>query len=279
MRKYLRLLRLQDQYPVFGGALAAGILLDSRAPWIIHWALSCTAVSIAAFILNEIIDSKDVDKLSWNSIHIQKNDAVNIFIAWALYWGFIFVGISIALQIGLFWWAVLMAFWCSLYSLPPVRLKSRFVWDVLTQVGAGWMIPFGVPFVISRAYDQWSIIVAISLFGWAIVFPYQLADFSADKKVGFQSTHIVLGMKKSLWLGMVCALGGMIIFFMDTWHIRAPWLNFFPLLSLFSVVCSLKWLRMHTVKQQELAFRSYVRHMKPFTQLLLPYIIVLWFFV
>lgn len=278
MWKYVRLFRLQDQYLVFGGALAAGILLNIRESWIVLWAVAVTAISISSFILNEIIDSRDVDFYSWNPIHMRKYDNINLRVAWVLSIGFTIMGLVVALLIGLFWWALLMALWYGMYSWPSVRLKTVIGVDILTQVGAGWVIPFGVPFFVTGSIDfGWTIIVSTSFLGWSIIFPYQLADFTADKRAGFGNTHVILGMKHSLWFGVLCSLVGVGFFLGGFWHMHAPWLMVFPFFSLCAVVCSIHWLQLPTIEKQELAFRRYVAWMKPATQLLLPYIILLWF--
>lgn len=278
MNKYIRLLRLPDQYPVFGATLASGILLDMRAPWIVVWAIACMSVSIGTFILNELVDRTDVDRNSWNPIHIGNSTKLNMPFAWGLYVGFTLLGLVVASRIGLLWWALVMAVWGGLYSWSPVRLKTIAVFDIVTQIGAWFAIPFGVPFLVTGSIAfGWTIFLSTAFMGWSIIFPYQLADISADKKAGFRSTHILLGVNNSLWLNICFAIAGIALFFVGVWHVRAPWLVVFPLLSLVAVVCTLYWLRLPTVQRQEVAFQKYVGWMKPLFQLLTPYIMLLWF--
>lgn len=274
MGTYIRLLRLQDQYTTLGGALAAGVYLGTRESWIIIWAIACTCISIGSFILNELIDRTDVDKRSWNPIHIRQS--INIRIGWGLFALFTFAGLLLSVRIGMFQWAMFMAVWYGLYSLPPIRLKARFGLDIATQIGAGWVIPFGMPILLHRS--DWSIIVATSLLGWSFVFPYQLADFTADKLAGFHSTHVVIGIRNSLLFGVLCAITGTFLFLTAGGLANVPWIAALLVLAAVTVYLTLfQWLKLSTVFKQEFAFRQYWRWMKPVTQLLLPYIIFLWF--
>lgn len=274
MWKYVRLLRLQDQYVTLGGAIAAGVYLGTRASWIIIWAIACTCISIGSFILNELIDRTDVDTRSWNPIHIRQ--PINIRIGWGLFVLFTCAGLVLSYVNSMFLWALLMAVWYGLYSMPPVRFKAVFGWDILTQIGAGWIIPFGVPILLY--HQDWFIILATCLLGWPIILPYQLADFTADKLAGFHSTHVVIGIRNSLRLGLLFAAVGTLLFVAGGGLVNAPWLAALLVLAAISVYLTLfQWLKLSSILKQESAFRSYWYWMKPVTQLLLPYIIFLWF--
>lgn len=277
MWKYVRLLRLQDQYTSLGGALAAGVFLGTKTSWIIVWATACTCISTGSFILNELVDRTDVDRRSWNPIHIRQ--PIDIRIGWCLFVLCTLAGLILSVLIGMFPWAMLMAIWYGLYSLPPVRLKAVCCWDILTQIGAGWVIPFGVPILITQAHaSDWMIVAATSLLGWQIILPYQLADFTADKLAGFHSTHVVVGIRNSLLLGITFAGAGMLLFVAGGGLARAPWISAMVLLAALSVYLTVfQWLPLTAVLKQESAFRSYWRFMKPSSQLLLLYVIMLWF--
>lgn len=279
MWKYIRLMRLQDQYTTVGGALAAGIYLNTREPWIVVWAISCTFISIGTFILNELIDRQDVDTRSWNPIHIGKQTPIQHTVALILVAGFTVTGLALSISINMFWWALLMAVWYGLYSLPRVRLKTVFLWDIVTQIGAGWIIPFGVPILITRTFaSDWMIIIATSALGWAIILPYQLADFTADTTIGFRSTHVVLGIQKSLIVGVLSGTIGILLFVFGGGLMYAPWIGAMVFLTAISMYLMIfQWRGITSVVKQELAFRRYWRFMKPLSQSLLPYVIILWF--
>src|SRR3989344_6844611 len=110
MVKYFRLLRLQDQYIQAGFAIAVGAYLGTREWWIFLWAAACTCVSFVGFILNQLNDQRDVDRYSWNPVHLKASDRFDSRMVGTLIVGFGTVGLWISWRIGLFWWSVAMLF-------------------------------------------------------------------------------------------------------------------------------------------------------------------------
>lgn len=106
------------------------------------WILASTLISITAFIANELTDKNDVDKYSWNNIHIKDGNQLSYWIVSIIFITFSIIGLFLSSSIGLFNWGLLMYVTGLMYSLKPIRLKARPVWDILTQLMVWLFIPF-----------------------------------------------------------------------------------------------------------------------------------------
>lgn len=274
MWKYIRLLRLQHQYLTFGSVIAGAIYANVHDGRVWIWAIAATLLSAATFAINELSDS-DTDKYSWNSIH--KRDTIHT--GWA--WGMIFFVTAVGLLLSWFVGAGFLgiALWTigALYSLEPVRMKRRFGLDILAQLGAYWIIPFFVPVLwASERFSPALFIAVLSAMTWAAVFPYELADFSADRKAKLKGTHTVIGMRGSLQLGLFLAIGGMLAYGFFRLYEGQVWsvpYVFFPFLV---SVLYVGWLRMNDRKKQEASLQTYVRMAIPLSRLVAPYLLFVW---
>ena len=102
--KYLRLLRLPDQYIQFAAGIAAGMLLGSREPRILWWAVATIFLAIPAYMVNELVDRKDTDRYSWNPIHKKlQSDTYSIPIVGALFALSTAVGLLMSVLLGYEW--------------------------------------------------------------------------------------------------------------------------------------------------------------------------------
>ncbi|MBI2641694.1 UbiA family prenyltransferase [Candidatus Roizmanbacteria bacterium] len=273
--KYLKLLRLDEHYPVLGCVLASSLYLQQRGMWIIWWSLGAISFSIIAFVTNELVDRNDVDVYSWNKIHVGKLTKLDNRVLAFLFVFFIISGFVFSYLSGFFWWGIAFFIIGVLYSLKPFRLKSRFALDILAQVACAFVIPFLAP-IYSLGTPGSSLLLLLNacLILWAIVFPYQLADYKADVKARLKSTHVVLGMRKSLLLGLLLVLGGVILFFYFRIFSLAPWLSILLVLVGYTAYKYVQWLRMSNLNSQTLSMQKYAGTMKPLSQLLVPYVLI-----
>jgi len=184
MGKYLRLLRFQDQFIQFGSALFGGIFVGNRSWDILWWAVAVTLLSCATFIVNELADRQDSDRYSWNPVHTHAHDDVlNPFIVWTMFFVISVAGLWMGAVLGFLWWASALWIIGVLYSLEPIRFKRRFGLDIVAQLLVWWILPcvavvWGrVPFELTI-----SMVIIMSCINWSLFYPYQIADFEADRK-------------------------------------------------------------------------------------------------
>lgn len=272
--KYVRLLRLQDQHFQFGFALAAGVYLRGQIAWMTAWAIATTLISVAAFISNEMTDKEDVDKYSWNKVHLSKTEVMDSRKVALIWWACSIGGVSIAYGLDVFWPAVVMLLIGTAYSAKPVRLKGRVVVDVLAQLSVWFWIPFMAPVFYFGKVDSffWSFILVISLLAWGFFYPYQLADFSADKRAGLRGTHVVLGQRLSLILGLITLVLGSSGYFAFGIFERQLWSVAFMVMGVVLFFHYLYWFR-QPEGRRERAMQRAIAYMKPASWLMIPYII------
>jgi 4-hydroxybenzoate polyprenyltransferase len=274
--KYLKLLRIQDQYIEFGCALAGGVLLGRKEWWVLVWTLATVAISMASFIVNELVDRQDVDRLSWNPLHASGNIVFSKRVVISLFVFLTIAGLVLALNVGLLAWGVAMWLVAVFYSAKPIRLKSLPVFDIIALLVAWWVIPFLAPIWKAGSVAEAIPLILIMLpIMWCIFFPYELADFDADKKGGLMATHIILGMKNSLLFGFIFGLIGIALYATLGISSLAPWTLVFPAMTLPILFFYTKLLKMDSPQTIHKSLLSYIRLVKPITQLSAIWILVL----
>jgi len=280
MGKYIRLLRLQDQYVEVSAALMGGLVIHSQSLLIIWWAIAAVLVSVPAYIFNEIIDHEDVDKYSWNTNHIRLQDRLDSRVVLLLFILFSVVGLFFSWRLGLFGWGLFIWVFGILYSFKPVRLKRRFVLDLAGQLFPFLIIPF-LAVVWGNANTDLLVafLIVISVSICSMLIPYQLADYDADKKAGFSNTHVVLGMAYSLELGIGLAFIAIVFYFLFEMQRWALWL--LPIIIILPTVIALyiRWIRMPTNSKKITDMQHWIRIYKPITQLMAVYLFIVWRFV
>ncbi|OGK09499.1 hypothetical protein A2767_03265 [Candidatus Roizmanbacteria bacterium RIFCSPHIGHO2_01_FULL_35_10] len=273
--KYIKLLRLQDQYPIIGSVLASSLVLNKFDYSFLYWVIGATCISKVTFIVNELVDRNDVDKNSWNPIHIGKVN-LNSKIVSVIIFLFSLTGLFLVHLAGLFYIGLIMYIVGILYSLPPVRFKIHFALDVLAQLAVFFIIP-GLALFRSEGQLIYGIYLSlpVALIIWGSLLPYQLADFEEDRKAGFHNTHTVLGFRNSLYLGLLFSLAGIVLFFKFKLHLIAPWSIILVFVSLYSIYKYIVWLRERKIKSIFLSIQKYVLFVKPISQLFIPYLLII----
>lgn len=279
MNKYINLLRLPDQYAAISSALASALYLHSKNILIFYWSIGVFCISVFTFAINELVDREDVDKLSWNPIHVKKENKLNMRIVFLIFSFFIIVGLFFSYLSKLLISGLLMFLLAVLYSVKPARFKGRFCIDILTQISMAVIIPFVSPIILfGKLSEAYIFTILIASMIWALLMPYQLADFTADKKVNFKNTHVVLGMKNSLYFGLILLLFSLVFYFYFNIYIKTVWTIPLVFFALYGIYKYIKWIKLKTIKSQEISMQNYVRLVKPISQLFLPYILV-WLFL
>lgn len=273
---YVRLLRLPDQYIQFGAAIAAGLYTGEKSWWIFSWAIATTFISFSAFIANELTDRNDVDRYSWNPLHVRQS--VDSTIAWIIAVLCAVIGLFVASKLSLLWWAVGMLVLGLAYSLEPIRFKRRFLLDTMGQLVVWWAIPFIAPLFSMRTIGPPEFLFALTMafLQWGLFLPYQLADFEADRKVGFTNTHVTLGMKRSLTLGRVCVIGGVFLYVLLGYYRQFLWSLPFAVAGAWMIGLYNGWLRLAIITKQTDAMQRYILRFKPVSQVMAIVYFLLW---
>ncbi|HKY73851.1 MAG TPA: UbiA family prenyltransferase [Patescibacteria group bacterium] len=277
MIRYVRLLRLQDQYIQIGSVFAGALFSGLHVSYIWQWMFSLTLISCAAFVLNEWVDRNDTDIHSWNPIHVREK--LDKKIVWSLIGGLTLAGLLLSIPIHMSLWAIAFSIATIGYSLPPFRMKNIPILDVLAQV-VGWIIiPFlSILWCCSNRMDAVLFSIFLACISWGITYPYVLADYSADLKAKLRGTHVLLGFRPTLFLTIIFIVVGNAGLLIRRSIPQYPWVVFFSLLSIVSAFLCIRWLRISSRKTSEEEMQRYSRFMKPITQLIVPVFFVLYFF-
>lgn len=113
-----------------------------------------------------------------------------------------FLGLILSLSFGInafliCFLSILMVFF---YSVPPVRLKSRFILDLISHGLFGGAFLFFIPIVIfSEKIVLSHYIIGFSIFCFSMILELRnhLEDHESDKKAGLKTTVCVLGVDQS----------------------------------------------------------------------------------
>lgn len=277
MKKYIRLLRLQDQYIPAFAAISAGVYLSSRSLSILWWAIAGTFLSFTAFIINEMTDQQDTDKYSWNPVHSLYREKWNMNIVWTMFFVFSVAGLIISYLVGLFIWGLAIYLIGILYSLKPIRLKGRIVFDVAAQLLVWWILPFLAPVWTAGDHVRGVWFTAIMGFIiWFAFYPYQISDLPADRKAGLRNTHVVLGVQKSLQLGCILGVVGSILYIWfglgRSFPSTLPLMGI-AMMELYFYSC---WMRAGSETASLALMRRDIPAFKIIGQFLVPYILLVW---
>lgn len=241
IRPYIAIMRLNEQgtalAALFFGALDANYL-NFRI--LFSLAVAFYFISVASFIINEFIDARDTDKHS-SRVRALTKAAVAPKIVFGLWFLTAGAGTTILFALGLYWQAIAAVTAGTLYSLPPIRLKARFLWDQIAVAFYLIIIPYSLSFSLKDLpFDKMIALPFITLLLFLSVAQgfHLLSDLKADKTAGLKNTPAVLGYSaliKILILTASLALSGLLYLFYQHTH---PWyypLIFFSVLSLLAL--------------------------------------------
>ena len=85
------------------------------------------------------------------------------------------------------------------YSAPPLRFKARPLIDSMSNML--YIVPGVIAYVhVNHALPPTNIIIAVSLWTWAMQLFSAIPDIEPDAQAGIKTTAVILGKKKSLLL-------------------------------------------------------------------------------
>lgn len=238
---YFRILRVKEQstalVALFFGALDASHL-DLANLLII--AAGFFTLSVSSFIINEYIDAKDTDKYSARVRSLTHQPVVGriVFIFWIF---FVLLGSAVLFWYQLYWQALATVVLGTAYSLPPVRLKAKFAFDMLCIYLYLIVIPYSIGFSLNGLpFDAMIQIpfIALSLFLGTAEGVHLLGDLEADRKGGLNNTPVVLGYQNLIKTVIILAFGATFGFMYLLYQHTHWWyypLIFFSLLAILAL--------------------------------------------
>ncbi|MDE2588397.1 MAG: UbiA prenyltransferase family protein, partial [Patescibacteria group bacterium] len=218
-------------------------------PQIIHLIITpliTTCVSLSTYLLNDIVDIK-VDKINdptrpLVSGQVSKSDAiilVTVLSAAAL-------GLAYMINTTVLFLAIACLLVGSLYSVPKISLKDRFVIKTIA-VAIGGFLGSMIGSSAINMFDERAIVSAVSFMILIFVTSpiNDLADYTGDKNNGRRTIPIVIGQKNTVIMAITIPfiMALTFWFFYEYWnfHITAPialtllaFASFFILFPIFS---------------------------------------------
>lgn len=198
VKKILKILRLPEQavaiVPFLFGALDSKFYILNSLSWV---GFGLFLLSIGSFVINEYFDSFDTDSTNLRKEHTF-NFLKNKKIVLSLFGLFVLSGSVIFIFYGLFFPLLVFLFFGIFYSVPPLRFKGRFPWDMIAPLIAWGAVPYSLTFSLQGLpYASIINVASLSMASFGIVMQgiHYLADAQEDKKAGLQNWCTVLGYK------------------------------------------------------------------------------------
>ncbi|PIM69274.1 hypothetical protein CTU88_24920 [Streptomyces sp. JV178] len=102
--------------------------------------------------------------------------------------------------------------WAAQYSVPPLHFKRRGLWQVLTLVGIIFVLPMAI---VARAFPgspSWELLLLFVAYGAmqeGIILVNTAEDIPEDQEAGLRTSALVLGLSRSVAVGVaMVAVGG-----------------------------------------------------------------------
>ena len=258
LKSYLKLLRTSDArgyflLAIFGFLLAKGFL-SSPGEIFIFWLIVFLFLGFG-FSINDCFDQKEdsFDPTKKNPIVLKK-----ISFKRALFFSIslIILGLILTSFFGLkiFFLSLLAVSIPLFYSAPPLRLKSRPIFDLISH-GLFYPLIFISPFLVFKTeIKPIYFLISLSLFYFSIISELrnQWEEFEADKKAGLKNTFNVLGFKGSEKLLRFLVIFSPLTFIPIFLFTPQPYLLFFSIItflffSLFLLVENLKFVKSYRI--------------------------------
>lgn len=215
LKKFFKILRLPEQtvslVPFLFGALDAGF---HDLQTLFFLSLGLLLVSVSFFVINEYVDSFDTDQDNFRKDH-DFNFLMNKKLILGLFFVLAISGSLIFIWYHQYFPLILILFFGIFYSVPPIRFKARFPWDMIAPLIAWGVIPYSLAFSLAGLpYENIISVASVSfaLFGIPMQGIHYLADAETDKKAGLLNFCTVMGYKNFLRLIDKIAIGGLLGF-------------------------------------------------------------------
>ena len=201
---YFKLLRIKDWRGYFliatlGFVISKGFLFPIR-DIIIFYALSFLLLAFG-FSINDCFDIKEdrLDKDKKNPIALKKISLRNGLIFSIL---LVVLGLALSTVFGMkvFLFCLVSILIGFFYSSPPLRMKSRPWFDLISHGLFAGALLFLIPVLIfSKELTKFHYLIALSIFYFSVILELRnhIEDYEIDKKAGLNTTVVFLGREKS----------------------------------------------------------------------------------
>jgi 4-hydroxybenzoate polyprenyltransferase len=200
---------------LFGFLLAQGFLFSIK-DIVIFWAIVFFLLAFG-FSINDCFDQRE-DKID----KTKKNPIVSKEIGFRRALGFSFflagLGLILSMSYGLsvFLLCLIGALLTFFYSSPPLRLKSRPIFDIISHGFFAGVLIFLLPFLIFKTrLNLFYYLITFSIFYFSIILQLRngYEDYEIDKIAGLKTTAHTLGYQKTEKLLRHLAIFYPLIFF------------------------------------------------------------------
>lgn len=209
IKPYILAMRLQHQNPVLVALLAGS--LDAHyynLPVLALVGLAALGMSIGIYLINEYVDAKDTDIFQLRNKVLTRHH-LNPKTLTAVYLALTLPGLAVFLFFGLIWQAFAIVIIGAFYSLPPLRFKAHFPWDLISQ-GICFLIgTYSIPFQFTHQslYAVFTVpLISLMFFLTTAQLIHLIIDYQADKAAHLNNTGVVLGPNNLLRLAKALLL-------------------------------------------------------------------------
>lgn len=214
-KNWLRVFRAREVAPGITPILIASLDTSLRLdlPKILFLTIGFLCIFFSSFLINELVDSYDTDKFNperdkaITNHGVPRNFTIFAFVITSI------LGIIILTFLNLFWAAIGGFLLLVAYSLPPIRIKSRPILDLVAVTIGFVVLPYISYFFVSSQPITWHEPLVLLFFTcgfFAIDLVAEGADLIADKKAGLLTTAVMLGERNNLLVISFLALSSVI---------------------------------------------------------------------
>ena len=213
MNPYLNLLRIRGWHAYLGIAILGFVIVQGflgQPVDILIFFLMIFAYLGFSFAINDIYDVQEdlLNNLRDNPIateEITQKNAILFSLSLSL------SGLLLSIWFGLmiFIYQLTLTVLSFIYSAPPLRLKSRYPFDIMSHGFFFGVLIFLLPvFVFSSTITNVVVLLTLSVFFLSILIQLwnHILDYEGDMKARLRTTVCVLGLEKSMKIAMVLSL-------------------------------------------------------------------------
>ncbi len=234
---YLKLLRPEEWLQRFaivllGYLLVGNVSINDIYPILMAF-LAYIGTGSFGFIINDYFDCeadkrKDNNRNPISKNQVSKKSAASLAVVFGIFC--LFVSYFFIPQVFVLFLLSILFF--ILYSVPPFRFKEKLGLDILTNAFA-LPVFFLVGYMLFRELSFPVLLIALCLFLLDIItgIAQEIRDYKADKKAGFYTTVIGIGIRNSQYLiRIICIL--FIALYVATIYFYFPIFLLIPVVSL-----------------------------------------------
>lgn len=204
IKSYFKFLRIRDATGYFlivalGFILARGFLFPAKNIFL-FWLISFLLLGFG-FSINNCFDQKEdqLDQTKKNPIVLKEISFKKGFI-FSILTGLIGLYLSSLFGLKIFLFSLISTLIVFFYSSPPLRLKSRPLFDLISHgFFAGPLIFFFPLLVFKIKVTLFHWLISFSLFCFSVILELRnfLEEYETDKKAGVKNSVCFLGFEKS----------------------------------------------------------------------------------